>query len=168
MKVSTALAGPSLSVLRAYFDGPWVSRRAIVVHVSECVFCEIVAGRRPSRRVLEDEHAIAFLDIRPAAPGHTLVVPRVHARDLWEISEAAHGEVAAMVHRVAALLHAALALEGVNMKHNTGAAGGQDVFHFHVHVVPRWPSDGLDLTWRSTRASADELELVMERISSGR
>lgn len=130
VKASTAPTGPRLSGRRAYFDGPWVSRRAIVVHVSECVFCEIVAGRLPSHRVLEDEHTIAFLDIRPAALGHTLVVPRVHARDLWEISEAAHGEVTAMVHRVAALLRTALAAEGVNVKHNTGAAAGQDVFHF--------------------------------------
>ncbi|MFI6991730.1 HIT domain-containing protein [Nonomuraea wenchangensis] len=69
--------------------------------MSNCTFCKIVDGQLPSYQVLEDEHALAFLDIRPASPGHTLVVPRVHARDVWEISMVAHSEVADMVHRVA-------------------------------------------------------------------
>ena len=95
--------------------------------MSDCVFCEIVARRQPAHRVLEDEHTVAFLDIRPAAPGHTLVVPRAHARDLWEISEAAHAHVATMVHRVAGLLRTALEPDGMNVRHNTGHAAGQDV-----------------------------------------
>jgi histidine triad (HIT) family protein len=136
----------------------------MVTGVSACIFCEIVAGRQPSYRVLEDQHTVAFLNIRPAGPGHTLVVPRAHTRDLWEISEDAHGHVTAMVHRVAQLLNTALAPDGVNVKHNTGQAAGQDVFHFHAHVVPRWHGDGLNLTWRSARASADELDDVLKRI----
>lgn len=142
------------------------SPAAIVVDVNECIFCEIIAGRQPSYRVLEDEHAVAFLDIRPASPGHTLVVPRAHTRDLWQISEAEHGQVAAMVHRVAGLLNSSLMPEGVNVKHNTGRAAGQDVFHFHVHVVPRWHGDDLNLTWHAPRAAADRLEEVLKRISS--
>lgn len=142
--------------------------RAIVASVSECVFREIVAGRLPSYRVLEDEHTVAILNIRPAAPGHTLVVPRAHAQDLWEISEDAHGRVAAMVHRVAGLLKAALAPEGMNVKHNTGKAAVQDVFHFHAHVVPRWHGDSLNLTWHSLRASEGELAGILNRISTRR
>jgi histidine triad (HIT) family protein len=72
----------------------------MVADVGDCIFCEIIAGRQPCYRVLEDEHAVAFLSIRPAAPGHTLVVPRAHVEDLWKISEVVHAEVAAMVHRV--------------------------------------------------------------------
>jgi histidine triad (HIT) family protein len=107
---------------------------------------------------------MAFLDIRPAGRGHTLVVPREHARDLWEISEHAHGQVTAMVYRVARLLNSALSPDGVNVKHNTGQAAGQDVFHFHAHVVPRWHGDGLNFMWRSTRASSDELDGVLAQI----
>ncbi|MFI7704625.1 HIT family protein [Nonomuraea sp. NPDC049480] len=136
--------------------------------MSDCTFCEIVAGRLSSYRVLEDEHTLAFLNIRPASRGHTLVVPRVHARDVWEISEVSHGKVADMVHRVAALLKTALAPEGVNVKHNTGEAAGQDVFHFHVHVVPRWHGDDLRLTWSSPLAPSRELEQVLERVTAGR
>jgi histidine triad (HIT) family protein len=135
--------------------------------VSDCTFCKIVAGQLPSYRVLEDEHALAFLNIRPAAPGHMLVVPRVHARDVWEISNASHGEVADMVHRVATLLKTTFAPEGVNVKHNTGEAAGQDVFHYHVHLVPRWRGDGLRLTWNSPPASSRELEQVLERVTGG-
>lgn len=136
----------------------------MVTGMSDCVFCEIVAARQPSYRVLEDEHTVAFLDIRPAAPGHTLVVPRQHARDLWEVSATVHSQVAAMVHRVAGLLNTALAPDGMNVRHNSGSAAGQDVFHFHTHVVPRWQDDGLNLTWRSRRASPDQLEDVLKRV----
>ncbi|MFI0371829.1 HIT domain-containing protein [Actinomadura sp. 1N219] len=92
-----------------------------------CTFCEIVAGRSPSYRVLEDEHTVAFLDIAPASPGHTLVVPREHAADVWTISESAHAQVARMAHRVAALVKAALAPDGV---HRPGRrAGGLPLPH---------------------------------------
>ena len=140
----------------------------MVTWVSECIFCEIAAGRQPSYRVLEDEHTVAFLNIRPAAPGHTLVVPRAHVEDLWQIPEAVHAQVAAMVHRVARLLNTALTPEGMNVKHNTGRVAGQDVFHFHSHVVPRWHGDGLNLTWHCPRASTGELETVLEQISARR
>lgn len=137
------------------------------LNVSDCVFCEVVAGRLPSYRVFEDEHTVAFLDIRPASTGHTLVVPRVHVRDLWEITEAAHAKVASTVHRVAALLNTALVPEGVNVRHNTGRAAGQDVFHFHVHVVPRWHGDDLPIPRRSPLAPACDLSEVVERIRAG-
>lgn len=136
--------------------------------MSDCTFCEIVAGRLPSYRVLDDEHATAFLDISPASPGHTLVVPRQHARDVWEISAVSCGQVAVMVHRVAALLKTALAPEGVNVTHSTGEAAGQDVFHFHVHVIPRWRGDDLRPTRKSRRASPDELQQVLERVAASR
>lgn len=94
--------------------------------MNDCAFCEIAAGQLPSFRVLEDEHAVAFLDIRSVSRGHTLVVPREHARDVWAISEAAHGQVARLAHRVCALLKTALAPDGVNIRHSTGQAAGQE------------------------------------------
>lgn len=104
---------------------------------------------------------MAFLDIAPASRGHTLVVPREHARDVWEISEAAHGHVARMVHRVSALVRAALTPEGVNVVHSTGEAAWQEVFHFHTHVVPRWRGDDLQLMWSSQPAPSRELEQIL-------
>ncbi|WP_141582447.1 HIT family protein [Actinomadura sp. WMMA1423] len=136
--------------------------------MSECVFCGIVAGRLASYRVLEDEYAVAFLDIAPAAPGHTLVVPREHAADIWSISETVHAHVARMVHRVAALVKAALAPDGVNVVHSTGEAAGQEVFHFHTHVVPRRHGDDLRPMWSSQPASGHELERTLARIAAAR
>ncbi|KAB8190651.1 HIT domain-containing protein [Nonomuraea phyllanthi] len=134
--------------------------------MDDCTFCGIVAGRLPSFRVLEDEHTLAFLDIRPASRGHTLVVPREHAPGIWAISEAAHGRVARMVHRVAALLKAALDPDGVNVRHATGEAAGQDVLHFHAHVIPRWHGDGLPAPWSAQRASPGHLGRVLAQITS--
>jgi histidine triad (HIT) family protein len=131
----------------------------------DCTFCNIVAGRLPSYVVAQDQHTMAFLDASPAVPGHTLVVPRVHARDLWEISEVSHRQVADMVHRVAALLRTVVTPEGVNVTSSTGEAAGQDVFHFHVHVVPRWRGDDVRLTWKARPASADELQEILERLA---
>ncbi|MEY9904909.1 histidine triad (HIT) family protein [Catenulispora sp. MAP12-49] len=133
--------------------------------MGECVFCEIVAGRAPAYRVLEDDHAVAFLNIRPAAPGHTLVVPRVHVVDMWDISDDAHTHVASMARRVALLLKDVFEPDGVNLRVNSGAAAGQDVFHFHTHVIPRRHADGLRLTWGSPLAAAEELEAAARRIA---
>ncbi|WP_370351391.1 HIT family protein [Catenulispora sp. EB89] len=136
--------------------------------MSDCVFCEIVAGRVRAFRVLEDECAVAFLDIRPAAPGHTLVVPRVHARDIWDISDDSHAGVASLTRRVALLLKDVFEPDGVNVRLNSGAAAGQDVFHFHAHVIPRRHDDGLRLTWSSPLAPVAELEQAMRRITERR
>ncbi|MEV5504370.1 HIT family protein [Nonomuraea fuscirosea] len=133
-----------------------------------CVFCEIVADRAPAYRVLEDEHAVAFLTIAPATPGHTLVVPRDHARDLWDLPEHSFAEVARLVHRVSALLRTALAPDGMSVTHATGAAAGQEVFHFHAHVVPRWHGDDARVMWNCRRASPEELREVLERVGAAR
>ncbi|MFC5831693.1 HIT family protein [Nonomuraea insulae] len=133
-----------------------------------CIFCEIVAGRAPAYRVLEDEHAVAFLDIAPATAGHTLVIPRGHARDLWELSEDACAKVARLVHRVGALLRVALAPDGLSVTHATGEAAGQEVFHYHAHVVPRWRDDDARVMWRSRRASSQELQEVLARVIEAR
>lgn len=136
--------------------------------VNDCTFCKIILGRLPSYRVLEDQYTVAFLDIAPASRGHTLVVPREHAEDVWTISETAHAHVARMVHRVAALVKAALAPDGVNVVHSTGEAAWQEVFHFHTHVVPRWRGDDLRLMWSSQPAPGDELERTLELIAAAR
>jgi histidine triad (HIT) family protein len=140
----------------------------IIGWVSDCTFCKIVAGQLPSYRVLEDEHTVAFLDVAPASRGHTLIVPREHARDVWTISEAVHGHVARMVHRVCALVKTALAPDGVNVVHATGEAAWQEVFHYHTHVVPRWHGDDLRLMWSSQPAPGRELERSLELITAAR
>ncbi|HUB38213.1 MAG TPA: HIT family protein [Streptosporangiaceae bacterium] len=136
--------------------------------MDDCTFCDIVAGRLPSFRVLEDEHTLAFLDIRPVSRGHTLVVPREHARDIWAISDTAHGRVARLVRRVCALMKTSLGVDGVNVRHATGEAAGQEVFHFHTHVIPRWHGDDLAVLRASAPVSRGQLEEVLALITSVR
>jgi histidine triad (HIT) family protein len=136
--------------------------------MSLCTFCEIVAGRLPSHRVAEDEHTVAFLDIAPANPGHTLVVPRAHAANVWDIPASTYGHVARMVHEVAARLSAALAPDGLNIVQSNGAAAWQDVFHLHVHLVPRSHGDDLRLMWEAAPAQPDDLARVQQRLNAAR
>lgn len=133
--------------------------------MDDCVFCAIVAGRAPAHRLLEDEHTVSFLNIAPATPGHTLVVPRRHASGLWDAEDEEHARVARMAGRVARLLRAALDPAGVNLVHATGTAAWQSVFHFHVHVVPRYRPDELQLMWQhETPVPAEELAALRLRL----
>ena len=110
--------------------------------VADCPFCQVVAGALPARIVHEDAATVAFLDTAPASRGHTLVVPRVHAVDLWDAEADALADVARTAHAVAALLRARLAPDGLTLRQNNGAASGQKVDHLHLHLVPRWHGDG--------------------------
>jgi histidine triad (HIT) family protein len=129
-----------------------------------CLFCSIISGQAQSRRVYEDEQAVAFLDIAPATRGHTLVVPRDHTADLWAISEAAVTAVAGATRHVARLLRERLNPDGLNVVQSNGAAAGQEIFHFHAHVVPRYLGDGLRAMWRPAIASDEDLDAVLSTL----
>lgn len=106
----------------------------------DCLFCAIVAGDVPSRQVYADEAAVAFLDINPWKRGHTLVIPRRHVDDLLATDEALT-EIAPAIGATARLLVDRLGADGVNLLSSTGAVAGQEVFHLHVHLVPRYADD---------------------------
>jgi histidine triad (HIT) family protein len=129
-----------------------------------CTFCQILAGSLPSWQVYEDEHAVAFLDKRHATPGHTLVVPRRHAADIWELSEDEAQAVMRAVHRVARLLRERLDLRGLNVTQSNGAAAWQEVFHYHVHLIPRYGDDDFRPPWRSTAPSQQQLSEILRQI----
>ncbi len=124
---------------------------------ADCLFCRIVAGELPSTRVDEDERTVAFLDIAPATRGHTLVIPRAHARDLLEVAPEDLAACAATAQRVAARMGERLGAAGVNLLNSCGAAAWQTVFHFHVHVIPRYADDPLRLPWVPEPGDPDEI-----------
>jgi histidine triad (HIT) family protein len=135
--------------------------------VADCVFCGIVAGQRPAQRLLEDEHTVAFLNIAPATTGHALVVPRRHADNLWDLPDDDLARVTRTAARVARLLRTALHPAGLNLVHATGTAARQSVFHFHLHVVPRYHPDELQLMWQADPAPDDQLAALRQRVLQG-
>ena len=112
----------------------------------------------------EDENSVAFLDKGQVTRGHTLVVPRRHAEDIWALSEDEARSVMRSVHRVARLLREKLGLLGLNVTQANGTAAWQDVFHYHVHLIPRDGDDGLHLPWRSTSPSQQQLSDVQQQL----
>ena len=123
----------------------------------DCLFCKIVAGEIPATKVAEDERTVAFMDINPATRGHLLVVPREHTRDLLSIDPDELAAVANAAKRLAARAKDRLGADGVNLLNSCGPAAWQTVFHFHIHVIPRYDDDPLRLPW--TPAPGDEAEI---------
>jgi histidine triad (HIT) family protein len=113
----------------------------------DCEFCSIVAGEAPAHRVAETDRTLAFLDVEPAARGHTLVVPKRHHETMTDAPVSLTGAVFRTVHRVAAALESAYRLDGFNVVQANGATAGQEVSHAHVHVIPRYDDDTVDLGW---------------------
>ena len=131
---------------------------------NSCVFCAIVAGRAPAVVVYEDEHTLAFLDIHPATRGHTLVIPKRHSRDLLSVPTEDALHVMRTVQRVVKAVDAALRPDGINLIQANRRAAFQSVFHYHVHVIPRWWDDGLVPIWRHGRAEPEVLRELGKRI----
>jgi histidine triad (HIT) family protein len=131
----------------------------------DCLFCKIVAGDIPGTKVAEDERTVAFMDINPATRGHLLVVPREHATDLLEIAPDDLAAVAAAGQRMARLVKERLGADGVNLLNSCGSAAWQTVFHFHLHVIPRYDDDPLRLPWVPGPGDADEIAAAARELT---
>ncbi|MBM7653756.1 HIT family protein [Neobacillus cucumis] len=121
--------------------------------MSDCIFCKIVNGEIPSAKVFENEHVVAFLDISQVTKGHTLVIPKVHKENLYELTP----EIARNLYEVVPSIANALKKEfepiGLNSINNNGADAGQSVFHFHLHLIPRYgKGDGFGAVWKNNQS----------------
>ena len=119
--------------------------------MTDCVFCSIVAEDLPAYRLYEDGHSLAFLDIEPATRGHSLVVPKTHYETTTDMPESLAGRVFKTVHHVSDALESAYQLDGFALVQENGVAAEQDVPHAHVHIIPRYDDDALDLGWSGKR-----------------
>jgi len=128
----------------------------------DCIFCRIVAGDIPAVRVREDERTIAIMDINPATRGHVLVLPRAHAADLHEIGDDDLAACARAARDLAGRALERLGADGVTIMQSNGPAAWQTVFHYHVHVIPRYEDDPLVLPWTPAPADPDELEKISQ------
>ena len=130
----------------------------------DCLFCKIVAGEIPSTRVDEDERTVAFMDINPATRGHALVIPRRHAANLLEIEAEDLESTIAAAQRLARAASERLGADGVNLINSCGAAAWQTVFHFHIHVIPRYADDPLKLPWTPAPGDAEEIAAAAQQL----
>ena len=126
----------------------------------DCIFCKIVARELPAVIVEEDERTLAFMDIAPATRGHALVIPKQHSSDLHTIAPEDLAACAAAAQRLAARLAERLDPDGINVLQSSGAAAWQTVFHFHLHVIPRYAGDPLRLPWTPRVADQAAIEAV--------
>lgn len=130
----------------------------------DCIFCSILAGDLPAELVDEDEHTVAFLDINPWTRGHAVVIPRRHSRDLYEIGDEDLKHTIAAAQRLAIAVRDRLGADGVNLLNSCGAAAWQTIWHFHVHVIPRYEGDPLELPARPRQAEREELAEVASEL----
>jgi histidine triad (HIT) family protein len=130
----------------------------------ECIFCKIVAGELPATIVDEDERTIAFMDISPATRGHALVIPRAHAADILSVESEDLLAVALASQRLAGRAKERLHADGVNLLNSCGAAAWQTVFHFHVHVIPRYEGDPLRLPWLPAPGDPQEIAAAAQEL----
>jgi diadenosine tetraphosphate (Ap4A) HIT family hydrolase len=137
------------------------------VAAQRCTFCEIVARRLPASLIHEDDLVVAFLDIHPVNPGHALVVPKDHFPSLEVLPDEVGARMFVTAQRVArAVRRSGLRCDGVNLYLADGAAAGQDVFHCHLHVRPRWRGDAVRVSYELGHPLRDELDAQARRIAS--
>lgn len=130
----------------------------------DCLFCGIVAGSVPSATIDSDARTVAFMDIDPATPGHALVVPRSHSVDLMEIDSEDLFATMIAAQRLARRMQEVLDADGINLINACGAAASQTVFHFHIHVVPRYHDDPIELPWIPEPGDPDEIAAIAARL----
>jgi histidine triad (HIT) family protein len=133
----------------------------------DCIFCAIAAGEAPAEIVDSDDHTVTPMDINPATRGHALVIPRTHTEDLLSISEEDLCRTATAAQRIAKRMEETLEPDGFNLINATRAAAWQTVFHFHIHVVPRYEDDPLELPWIPRGGDMDEIAKIAATIRDG-
>ncbi|MEK7124355.1 MAG: HIT family protein [Patescibacteria group bacterium] len=139
--------------------------------MDNCIFCKIVKGEIESAKVYEDEDALALLDINPISRGHTLLISKKHFKDIFSIDEEALKKIIVAGKNVAAKLKNSLGADGINFLQSNGKSAGQIVFHYHLHVIPRYENDGLKKhgLWGEVAKETDiaDLKKIAEEIKKG-
>jgi histidine triad (HIT) family protein len=132
--------------------------------MNDCIFCKIISGEIPAAKIYEDEQALAFLDVNPNNHGHTLVVPKEHAKNILDITEDSLSSMMPAVKKVSRAVFEGMGAAGLNITMNNERPAGQVVFHLHIHIIPRFVDDGLRVWTRKTPYKEGEMEQVAEKI----
>lgn len=126
----------------------------------DCIFCKIAKGKIPSSTIYEDSHFTVILDLNPATKGHCLIIPKEHFDNIYDLDGETAGKLFSLATCIARALKDALKCDGLNVVQNNGEIAGQTVQHFHLHLIPRYEGDGVDLTWPQHEISQDEMENI--------
>lgn len=131
-----------------------------------CIFCKIAAGEIPSKTIYEDEQFRVILDINPASKGHALIIPKEHYADIYKLPEDMAGQAMILARKLALHMTETLNCDGFNIVQNNGETAGQTVFHFHMHLIPRYEQDGNQdkLCWNHLELSQEELEDICQKL----
>ena len=132
-----------------------------------CIFCKIIAGEIPSRTIYEDDDFKVILDANPASKGHALILPKEHCANIYEISEELLAKTTKLAKRLAGHMTAVLDCDGFNLLQNNGEVAGQTVFHFHMHLIPRYENDGIQIAYKPLDLTDVQIETMRQKISSG-
>lgn len=138
--------------------------------MSDCIFCKIIQGEIPCAKVYENEHVLAFLDISQVSKGHTLVIPKVHKENVFELTPEIAQEIFKVVPKISNSIKSQFSPVGLNLLNNNGEHAGQSVFHFHLHIIPRYgKGDGFGAVWKShaNDYTQEQLKEIANSISSG-
>jgi histidine triad (HIT) family protein len=130
----------------------------------DCIFCKVLAGELPATIIDEDERTISFMDIAPATRGHALVIPRVHSADLLSVEPEDLAAAALAAQRLTRRMKERLGADGVNLLNSCGAVAFQTVFHFHIHVIPRYEGDSLRLPWVPAAGDPQEIAAAAQEL----
>ena len=129
-----------------------------------CIFCKIANGEIPSRTIEENDLFRVVLDVAPATKGHALILPKEHCRNLFDLPEETAQEVMKMAKKMALKMKDKLRCDGVNLVQNNEETAGQTVFHFHMHIIPRYADDGQLIGWKPGQLTAEEMDAVAEEL----
>ena len=131
---------------------------------NDCIFCKLANGDIPTSTVYEDEFVRAIMDVAPANKGHVIILPKSHARNIFELDDEYVQKAFLLAKKIATALKELLSCDGVNILQNNGEAAGQTVFHFHVHIIPRFMGDNCTLTWKPGSYKDGESTVLAENI----
>lgn len=129
-----------------------------------CIFCKLANGDIPSKTLFEDDQFRVILDLGPATKGHALILPKNHYPNLYELPEDVAGDVMKLAKKMATTMTDKLSADGFNIVQNNGEVAGQTVFHYHLHLIPRYKEDGQTIGWKPMSPSPEELEAIKDQI----
>ena len=132
--------------------------------MNDCIFCKIAKGEIPSATVYEDDDFRVIMDISPASEGHMIILPKEHAANVYELSDATASKIYVLAKKLATALKDALDCDGINILQNNGEAAGQTVSHLHMHIIPRYYSDDISIRWNQGKSDTDSLAELAKSI----